>query len=35
MSKIATQEKIYGTEQGRTGLNNNSIGFENTIDYLS
>ncbi len=33
MSEIAIQEKLNGMEWGRTRLNGNSIGFENTFDY--
>ncbi len=33
MSEIAIKEKMNGTEQDRMGLNGNSIGFENTVDY--
>jgi len=35
MSEIAIREKMNGTERDRTRLNNNGIGFENTIDYCS
>jgi hypothetical protein len=33
MREIAIQEKMNRTEQDGTGLNDNSIGFENTVDY--
>jgi hypothetical protein len=35
MSEIAIQDKMNDTERDRPGLNDNSIGLENTVDYHS